>query len=714
MLAAERLSPYHRTRRCGSSHSGRSALFGVGALLLATAACAPRAAAPPAPPAAADEPAAPGAVRLNAADVQSLARLLRMEDTRELDLPLIERLLRDDAAEVRGRAALATGRLRDRRATPALLQALNDPDAAVRARAAFALGLLGDSSASVVHGLGNLALRDAPGPAAEAAAALGRLGAAAGGAYVDSLLATGRAAIIRHEALLAAWRLPRNPATTAAVTRWTAHTDPETRWRAVYSLARAAGPAAVPTLVGAMTDIDAGVRANAARGLRAPVADSAGQRRQALDALVVAAEDPHPHVRINALRALPAYGEAARTTPLLVARLHEADVNVAIAAAQALAEAADPSAAGELAAMSSQPERAVGLRTAALAAWMRLDAAGAATSAAAWADSSRWILRLHAARALGTAPWNVASATLERLARDPHTVVAAEALTAIRTSADTLPGTRRIFVERLGSADPLVRAAAARGLARHAGVADLDLLLGAFERARTDTVRDAAVAVAEALGRLAADGIPVDRAFFLRFGPRGAPPDPAVHRAIVEHVGSPPASWGEPRSAPEPRPLAFYSDLVERLVAPVLAGAEPPAVAIATPHGEFTLELAAADAPLTTHNFLSLVGRGYYTGTRWHRVVPNFVIQDGDPRGDGSGGPGYVIRDEINTLRYLRGTLGMALAGPDTGGSQFFVTHSPQPHLDGGYTIFGRVVDGMNAVDAVVQEEPILGFRRIR
>jgi cyclophilin family peptidyl-prolyl cis-trans isomerase len=95
-------------------------------------------------------------------------------------------------------------------------------------------------------------------------------------------------------------------------------------------------------------------------------------------------------------------------------------------------------------------------------------------------------------------------------------------------------------------------------------------------------------------------------------------------------------------------------------------------------------------------------------------VVPNFVIQDGDPRGDGSGGPGYAIRDEINPLRYLRGTLGMALSGPDTGGSQYFITHSPQPHLDGGYTVFGRVTADMDAVDRVTQEDPITFIRAVR
>ena len=96
------------------------------------------------------------------------------------------------------------------------------------------------------------------------------------------------------------------------------------------------------------------------------------------------------------------------------------------------------------------------------------------------------------------------------------------------------------------------------------------------------------------------------------------------------------------------------------------------------------------DAPLTVDNFIKLARSGYFNGVLVHRVVPNFVMQDGDPRGDGNGGPGWSIRCEINMVPYDRGAVGMALSGKDTGGSQWFVTHSPQPHLDGGYTVFGR------------------------
>ena len=114
--------------------------------------------------------------------------------------------------------------------------------------------------------------------------------------------------------------------------------------------------------------------------------------------------------------------------------------------------------------------------------------------------------------------------------------------------------------------------------------------------------------------------------------------------------------------------------------------------------GVIDLILLTQEAPMTAWNFAQLASRKYFDNSSFMRVVPNFVIQGGDPRNDMSGGPGYAIRDEINLQKYTRGAVGMALSGPDTGGSQFFITHSPQPHLDGGYTIFGRVYDGMNSV----------------
>jgi cyclophilin family peptidyl-prolyl cis-trans isomerase/HEAT repeat protein len=130
---------------------------------------------------------------------------------------------------------------------------------------------------------------------------------------------------------------------------------------------------------------------------------------------------------------------------------------------------------------------------------------------------------------------------------------------------------------------------------------------------------------------------------------------------------------------------------------------------LTTEKGTFTIDFFPEDAPLTVDNFIKLARSGYFNGLEVHRVVPNFVMQDGDPRGDGNGGPGWSIRCEINMRPYERGAVGMALSGKDTGGSQWFVTHSPQPHLDGGYTVFGRVNEtGMKVVDNIVRGDRIL------
>ncbi len=136
-----------------------------------------------------------------------------------------------------------------------------------------------------------------------------------------------------------------------------------------------------------------------------------------------------------------------------------------------------------------------------------------------------------------------------------------------------------------------------------------------------------------------------------------------------------------------------------------------PQIYIELDRGTIQIELAVIDAPLTAENFVQLARSGFFNGLTAHRVVANFVVQTGDPRGDSEGGPGYTIRDELSELPYIRGSVGMALDWADTGGIQFFITLSPQPHLDDKYTVFGRVVNGMDVVDAIQQGDII---RRVR
>ena len=147
---------------------------------------------------------------------------------------------------------------------------------------------------------------------------------------------------------------------------------------------------------------------------------------------------------------------------------------------------------------------------------------------------------------------------------------------------------------------------------------------------------------------------------------------------------------------------------------PVFAQKSPgagPVFVVETMKGTIEIEFTVLDAPQTVQNFMALARRGYFNGLQVHRVVPNFVVQDGDPRGDGSGGPGYSIRDELNERPFVRGTVGMALSGPDTGGSQYFITHSPAPHLHAKYTVFGFVVNGMDVVDRIQQLDVIQRVR---
>jgi peptidyl-prolyl cis-trans isomerase B (cyclophilin B) len=122
---------------------------------------------------------------------------------------------------------------------------------------------------------------------------------------------------------------------------------------------------------------------------------------------------------------------------------------------------------------------------------------------------------------------------------------------------------------------------------------------------------------------------------------------------------------------------------------------------IETDKGNIELMLFENEAPNTVANFEKLANSGFYNGLSFHRVIPDFVIQGGCPKGNGTGGPGYTIKCEINPHKHGIGALSMAHAGKDTGGSQFFITHSPQPHLDGVHTVFGKVVKGMEVVNAV-------------
>lgn len=142
------------------------------------------------------------------------------------------------------------------------------------------------------------------------------------------------------------------------------------------------------------------------------------------------------------------------------------------------------------------------------------------------------------------------------------------------------------------------------------------------------------------------------------------------------------------------------------------SGTEKLHAEISTHEGAMKFELLFREAPGTVANFEHLADSGFYDGLIFHRVIQGFMVQGGDPEGDGTGGPGYVIPDEISpNLKHEVGTLSMANAGPGTGGSQFFICHTAQPHLDGRHAIFGRMITGFDVLTRIERGDPILGIK---
>jgi cyclophilin family peptidyl-prolyl cis-trans isomerase len=268
--------------------------------------------------------------------------------------------------------------------------------------------------------------------------------------------------------------------------------------------------------------------------------------------------------------------------------------------------------------------------------------------------------------------------------------------------ASNAPRAKEVLVARLASPDFMVRAAAAQGLADLKATDTVPALWTAYQSAASETTYVARAAMLTAIQRLDA------RAATPLLESALADRDWAIRVKAAELLRE---SGTTDRLAERMRPatpgVAVDDPAWRAMVAPPFS----PRAYIDTDKGTIEIELAVLDAPMTARSFVTLARKGFFAGMPVHRVVHDFVMQAGDPRGDGEGGPGYTLRDELTPRPFLRGTVGMALDWKDTGGSQFFITHSPAPHLDGRYTVFGQVVEGMDVADRI---EPWDLIRRVR
>lgn len=649
-------------------------------------------------------------------NVEIMAGLLSAEDARSFDEPLLSAALLHSDSTIRSLAAMSAGRLRDSRAIPLLLPLLRDRDSLTQAVAIFALGLIGDTAA--VLPMIDRAREATPvsAPAAlEMITAMARIGGGTSASFIRSVIVGtmfggGRVdrPMLLARAALESYRLGRL-APVNDILGLMSDSKEEVRNAAAYSLGRLRAPAAGTRMLEALTDRSVPSRMAAAQSLTKRFADTAGLATDAVaDQLARASEDEHAGVRVNALRSLGSY-KLARLAKRIIPAVDDPVSNVQVQAVMTLGELGGPDAVAELTRVATGTKGTFARRREALLALAAADSAAFFAAAGKWAAGSDW--RERAAAATGAARWGGGFVAPYLDDRDPKVVGAALDAWGEREKENT-PALLAAGRARLQAADAGVRTAAADIVGRAPTVADIDALVASYQRAARDSFPDAALSVLNALNAIAATS-PEARATVDRVALAGItqPTDYLVREWAEQHWPAATRAWGPAFPLRTGRTMEDYREIARRYLVTSSPARYPVVHMQIDGLGTVDIELFGPEAPLTVANYLLLVNRRYFDGLRFHRVVPNFVLQTGDPRGDGRGGPGGAIRDEINRRRYQTYYVGMALSGPDTGGSQWFITLSPQPHLDGNYTIFGRVSGGEPILQRVTQGDLIRTIR---
>jgi cyclophilin family peptidyl-prolyl cis-trans isomerase len=672
----------------------------------------------------------------------TLLQITKAEDERRWDDEL-RGLLSSSNPAVRKRAALAAGRIGNEDSVSALTNLLEkDPDPGVRAMAAFALGEVeSETGTNALIGI----LKNASGPIelrARAVEALGKIASVLPreqearqrelGAVILAALNTSDQSTILF-GLTAALR-SRLANAGPAIAKFLTHANPRVRADAANALARMRLKDGNEQLRKLLTsDPDAIVRANAARVL------GVTEDKQSFEGLLSRIDkETDSRVRVSAIRALGALKDPRAVEPLLeygnrltlktlVSRPTELNeiLEVATTLGRLLAQKENATAIKWLGINQTLNHTAPEIEI----AFARISPGSYLAQFGSGDDAKKTVQRTI------LLDWRAASgiaAGLGEIAALPETVankaaLAATAQSLLRAMLDyrnsgltintlvavhseyAIPDVLRALAAfkpqdlatvaraHLNDSDVIVRGTAADLLGDlPPSDENTRALAAAWPQTANDSLNDAALSILDALGKQKTTTANDLIKEALKSG------DHLIRRkavALLKTNGA--GDFSSQIGTVKTRNTdADYKRALGRM------GKSTRAV-VTTSKGSFTIELLPDAAPLTVDNFVQLAQRDYFRNVTIHRVVPNFVIQDGDPRGDGNGGPGYQIRCEINQVLYDRAAVGMALSGKDTGGSQWFVTHSPQPHLDGGYTVFGRVVAGMDVVDRIVRGDVI-------
>ena len=646
-------------------------------------------------------------------DTKILLEISALEDRRSNGDGRLEALLKDKDPDTRAAAARALGRNAYASAVPALLAALEDADETVRSEALFALGQIGNPDArdtvrrvagsnvspairqEAIRALGKLAgdgaaeavlpfLAD-PDPTLrrEAAVALAATGDAVAGADLAPLL-TDENAGVRAMAVWAVGRLQVEDL-ASEVLALTSDADPEVKLQAT----RAAGrleimtPEAVAKLQTMVREADWRVRANVAQAL--------GETEQidALAGLLLLSKDDNVHVRTATAAALLDIPYHYKKDDILFPLLGDDHAQVRAATMQ-------PLAVGQEEKKHSLKEHFVACSDSSLHVIM--------AAYESFADASRRM-----PDGLPMYQWRgaVSFYMMGRL-HNPNASIGEKLSAAYHGGAFDSAWKRPQMLSALTQVDPLVTAAAIHGLAEMTPTDTTEAEMHAANTPRifgevlandpaAQTETDIRLEIAQGLANFegSEDGERILRELL-------EDPDWRVRDAAATSL----AELGHERPSVAPRgPLA--GEATELKAEYVKSRVGRYTAIVKTEKGDVELELFHQDAPRTVQSFVTLAQDGFYDGLIFHRVVPNFVAQTGCPIGAGWGHPGYDLRCEYSPRRYERGMVGMAHAGMDTGGSQFFITHSAQPHLDGRYTLFARVTAGMDVVDQLEVDDTI-------
>lgn len=644
---------------------------------------------------------APGALPDSPLAHPLFEEIITLENARDSSGRLGE-LARHDTPVVRARALRALGRAQEARYAPLFAEALADGEASVRDEAALAMGFLwdeGDEAALIAAYAkeADVSLRD------RLLEAIGRTATEAVGVpFLAAVVQEGDPVLASRAAIalgIAGYRKVDVSGANQALSAACRSPHADLRHAAAYAFYRGRPEAGVQFLRPLLNDPEPMVRLNAVKGL------AASGRNNLAAPVSERIRDDDWRVRLEAIKAMVPL-KAPNFLSLMALGMEDPVPLVRIASIEAIGQTRSGNGLDlvEPILRESDDWR---YRSAALIAKTRISGDGALPSLLQSKASSDWRIRRAVAEALGIIRSDQARNALSDLTADENPAV----LAAVAASLANFP--QIIALEDLQnlmkSEDPVVLTNAASALGQRADRTAVTPLVTAWARLKSPTDVEPMVEILEALGRIV---VPQDSA--LVYGELAAE-DRAAAMATLES-GLRDADERVARAAAAQLERIDGGDRTADIVAtprdhPLhLARIQNPgasAARLVTRHGDIVIEFLAGAAPNTVANFIELASRGYFDGLNFHRVVPGFVTQDGCPRGDGWGGPGYEIRCEYNNLRYDAGMVGMALSGKDTGGSQYFITHTPQPHLDGRYTIFGRVTSGLPLLEKLLIGETI-------